>query len=624
MHATAGALALALPTLAAALVLALATVVPVAPPAAAVVGTPVALPDPDPQVRLIGSGWGHGVGMSQYGAYAQALRGWSAERILRHWYSDVDIGTSTAADQPITVNLSTTARSPEVTVEAGTARWQVCSPRCVWATADNGAPVTQGADSGPSTVVATAGGALSLRRGSTVVWQGTTASTLRLQLSADSAQRTVARVLGQRYRWGTLEVFSAADASCRAPALCVNVRVPSVERYLYGLAEMPSGWAPEALAAQAIAGRTFALRMLGRGLRESCRCHVLDTPADQVYAGLTKEEGTAGDRWVAQVDATAARVVRYAGALAATFYASSHGGRSERVEDSFAYSAPTSDYPYLDSVDDPFSADPAVGNPYARWTVAVSNTEFARYVDSRLQRVTGVSIVSRTPGGTPMQVRVSGTDRDGAPLTVTFDGVEGKLVAGRRVWIAGVDLKKRFELRSQQISRIGLGPFSDDDGNVHEYAIATLAAAGVTIGCADDRFCPTTPVSRAQTAALLARALRLPSSAVDAFGDDGGSIHERAINALAAAGLAKGCTVARFCPGGTLTRGQMASLLARALELPAVGTDAFTDDDGTEHEDSINRLAAAGITAGVGDRRFAPNDGVTRGQMASFVVRALR
>jgi hypothetical protein len=214
------------------------------------------------------------------------------------------------------------------------------------------------------------------------------------------------------------------------------------------------------------------------------------------------------------------------------------------------------------------------------------------------------------------------------------------------VYIAGVDLKKRFELRSQQISRIGLAPFSDDDGNVHEYAIVRLAAADVTTGCTTDRFCPGEQVSRAQTAALLARSLRLPASGVDAFGDDGGSIHEGAINSLAAAGLANGCTltrssrrrhpgplgtqrsasgaaVSRYCPGETLTRGQMASLLARALELPAAAVDAFSDDDGTEHEDNINRLAAAGITLGTSPGRFGPGAGVTRAQLASFLVRAL-
>jgi hypothetical protein len=225
---------------------------------------------------------------------------------------------------------------------------------------------------------------------------------------------------------------------------------------------------------------------------------------------------------------------------------------------------------------------------------------------------------------------VTGVDRNGRPLTVAFAGVDGKQVGDRRVWIVGAELKRTFQLRSQQIWRIGLTPFTDDDGNIHEHGIATLAAADITAGCGGDRFCPGDQVTRAQTAALLARGLRLPATGVDAFSDDGGSIHETAIDALAQAGLAHGCTLTgsladprSFCPGRALTRGQMASLLARALELRPTATDAFTDDDGSVHEDSIDRLAAAGITDGTATGDFDPGGVVTRAQLASFLVRAL-
>lgn len=598
--------------------------------AQAVVGTPVELSSPTPRVRIVGGGWGHGVGMSQYGAQAQALDGWSARRILRHWYSGVDLGSSARSAGSIVVNLSTGARSPGVVVEAGSARWQACAPRCTWLSGSDGARLVQRAGSGTWTVVASAGGDLSVRRDGVVLWRGTTGTTLRVQLSRDPGERTVARVLGRRYRWGALEIGAYGNAACRAPALCINVRVGSVERYLYGLAEMPSSWANAALRAQAIVGRTYALRMVERGRRGSCRCHLLATPADQAYDGLGKEEGPAGQRWVAQVDASAGRVVRYRGALAATFYSSSHGRRSERIGDSYAFSAPTTDYPYLDSVADPYSADPAARNPYARWTVTVSNSDFAGYVDRRLRRVTGITIRSRTAGGTPRELTVTGVDRNGRPLTVAFAGVDGKQVGDRRVWIVGAELKRTFQLRSQQIWRIGLTPFTDDDGNIHEHGIATLAAADITAGCGGDRFCPGDQVTRAQTAALLARGLRLPATGVDAFSDDGGSIHETAIDALAQAGLAHGCTLTgsladprSFCPGRALTRGQMASLLARALELRPTATDAFTDDDGSVHEDSIDRLAAAGITDGTATGDFDPGRVVTRAQLASFLVRAL-
>ena len=70
----------------------------------------------------------------------------------------------------------------------------------------------------------------------------------------------------------------------------------------------------------------------------------------------------------------------------------------------------------------------------------------------------------------------------------------------------------------------------------------------------------------------------------------------------------------------------MAAFLVRAFNLPPTAVDYFDDDNGSTFEDDINRLAAAGITQGCNppaNTKFCPNDLVTRGQMASFLVRAL-
>lgn len=595
---------------------------PAGGPASAVVGTPVDVPSPAPTVRITGEGWGHGVGMSQYGAQAQALAGWGVDRILRYWYRGVDIGAAATSKRAITVGLSTAATSPEVAVSEGTGRWNVCAPTCTAVRTPAGEPLRQRVADGAWRVVVS-DGAMTLRDGTDVLWSGDTSSSLRLRLSTSGRQRNVARVLGHRHRWGALEFGRWAGADCTGRQVCVNARVPSVERYLRGLAEMPSSWANAALAAQAVVGRTYAMRMVERGVRPACRCHLLASPADQVYVGLDKEEGVAGDRWTARVTATAGNVVRYRGALAATFYSSSHGHRSERVSDSYAFSAPLASYPYLRSVSDPWSGDPRAGNPYRRWTVTVGNRELAGFIDARLRRLTGVQVRSRTPGHTPRELLVTGLDRTGAALTLEFAGRDGKQVGDTRVWIAGAELKQRFGLRSQQITRIGFTPFVDDDGTAHEYALLALAAVGVVDGCRVDRSCHAAGLSRAQAAALLARALRLPAADGDRFTDDGGSVHADDIEAVAAAGIVKGCTADRFCPGRVLRRAQMASLLSRALELPAAGADAFSDDGGSVHEHNINRLAAAGITRGDDDGRFRPRGRVTRGQMASFLVRGL-
>ena len=127
-------------------------------------------------------------------------------------------------------------------------------------------------------------------------------------------------------------------------------------------------------------------------------------------------------------------------------------------------------------------------------------------------------------------------------------------------------------------------------------------------------------------AAFLVRALDLPGSSTNYFADDNDSVFEANINALAASGITKGCAATRFCPNDYVTRGQMAAFLDRALHLPAAPGDRFDDDDNSIFEASIDRLAGSGITSGCNppaNTNFCAFDRVTRGQMASFLSRAL-
>lgn len=176
------------------------------------------------------------------------------------------------------------------------------------------------------------------------------------------------------------------------------------------------------------------------------------------------------------------------------------------------------------------------------------------------------------------------------------------------------------------------GTFVDDNGSVHEADIEGLAAGDVTRGC-DPRqilFCPERAVSRAEMAAFLTRALGLPAGPDDRFGDDDASIHEDSINAVAAAGITLGCNPPAntdFCPETPVTRGQMASFLVRALELPPVEVEApFTDTADSIHAADIESLREAGITRGCNppdNSEFCPHQRVTRQEMASFLVRAI-
>ena len=118
----------------------------------------------------------------------------------------------------------------------------------------------------------------------------------------------------------------------------------------------------------------------------------------------------------------------------------------------------------------------------------------------------------------------------------------------------------------------GRGAFVDDDGSVHESDINGLWVAGITRGCnppVDDRYCPDNPVTRAQMASLLVRALALTPTTTSPFTDITNNVHEADIRALAAAGITTGCNPPannRYCPDNPVTRAQMASLLVRSLD----------------------------------------------------------
>ncbi len=171
--------------------------------------------------------------------------------------------------------------------------------------------------------------------------------------------------------------------------------------------------------------------------------------------------------------------------------------------------------------------------------------------------------------------------------------------------------------------RVVASPFSDITNSGFYNEILWLYYEGITGGCGGGRFCPTGSVTREQMASFLARALRLPVATRDYFTDDETSIHEGDINRVAQAGITGGCDANRYCPRSPVTRAQMASFLARALKLAPTSTDYFDDDDGNIHENQINALARSGITGGCGTRAYCPNANVTRGQMAAFLKRAL-
>ena len=165
--------------------------------------------------------------------------------------------------------------------------------------------------------------------------------------------------------------------------------------------------------------------------------------------------------------------------------------------------------------------------------------------------------------------------------------------------------------------------FTDIGGSKFFDDIVWLVDEGITSGCSANRFCPDGLVTRAQMASFLARALDLPDRPGATTSSTTRATSTRSTStAFAEAEITAGCDDRRFCPSGLVTRAQMATFLARALHLPAASRDYFSDDNDSSHEANINRIAAAGITGGCGGSRFCPDGVVTRGQMAAFLHRA--
>jgi len=176
-------------------------------------------------------------------------------------------------------------------------------------------------------------------------------------------------------------------------------------------------------------------------------------------------------------------------------------------------------------------------------------------------------------------------------------------------------------------------PFRDTGGNLHERAITCMAWWDVAAGTGPGAYSPGRSVRRDQMATFLARMLYqagvpFPAHPPDAFPDDDGSLHEPLIDAMAALGVVGGRADGTYGPSGPVTRGQMATFLARALPMAtraalANTTDYFNDDSGDVHEQAINQITEAGIAGGSADGRYRDGAPVRRDQMASFLARVL-
>jgi stage II sporulation protein D len=309
-----------------------------------------------------GHGWGHGVGMSQYGAYGYAQHGWTAAQILAHYYQGTTLTTTTAS----TVRVLLAEGRPTLELSST-------------------APFTVRDGKGQSHTLAST--TLALR------------APLKLRVDGDTTRQALPPpltfvpggaplTLVRPYR-GQIQV-DVADGKLRA------IDVVGLEQYLYGVvpAEMPSGWASEALKAQAVAARSYALatRKVGAPF------DVYPDTRSQTYLGISDEQHAA----TAAVDATKGQVVTYGGKVATTYFFSSSGGRTESSADWTGV-----ERPYLVSVPDPYDSVspyhdwallPLTGQALARELGLPGTATDARTTLNPAGRVAGLAVASQTEG----------------------------------------------------------------------------------------------------------------------------------------------------------------------------------------------------------------------------------
>ena len=285
-----------------------------------------------PVFVISGRGWGHGVGMSQWGANGFARRGHDYRRILAHYYRGSTIGKAPVAK----VRVLLAGSKPTLTISSE-------SPYRV-----------RDASGRTRTLV-----------GKQVIGPG-------LKVKAKGVKRRAQLVpplvflpgdeplqLGRRYR-GTIQV-DRVGKRLRA------INVVGLEQYLYGVvpAEVPDDWAPEVLKAQAVAARSYAVATR----KTSGAFDLFPDVRSQVYRGVDEEEESTN----AAVDETAGEVLTYGGRLVIAYFHSTSGGRTASVQDVWVGSRPT---PYLTGVDDPYDSI----SPHHTWGPVV-------VPEARLQRV---------------------------------------------------------------------------------------------------------------------------------------------------------------------------------------------------------------------------------------------
>lgn len=200
--------------------------------------------------------------------------------------------------------------------------------------------------------------------------------------------------LGRGNYQGTLDISAHHEG-------LAAVEQTTIDNYLFGITEVPSSWPDEALAAQAVAARTYLAWTLARGRSINGTKYNYDICASQ-YCQVYRGPGGVAASWATAVERTSGEILMFEGRPAQALYSSSAGTRTRFVQDIWGGSG----LPYLQAVDSPESAY----TPYTRWELKVS-TDIFKHVFSRGgyefgARIDNVTLRSSGEGNGPEYVEV--------------------------------------------------------------------------------------------------------------------------------------------------------------------------------------------------------------------------
>ena len=358
-----------------------------------------------------GTGYGHGVGLSQIGARGKALNGEQAQSILTYYYSGSQILPMTD-NQNIRVNVGHLLT--QATLKSGTQGSTLnlymsdvgedlaaipvasLSSRSGISFVQEGSSISAFSVTGKNSQLIGTSSSWSAR------WSGTryldgAPSTVSLKINSKSV----------KYRYGQIQVKSVkAPLTGHRMEITNTVRIH--DEYLYGISEVPSSWPTQALIAQAIASRSYALSKLGIP-KTACDCNVYNNISDQAFVGFSKEiEPIYGKLWKAAVQAssineTTGEVVTVNGLPITAFFTSSSGGQTETSVNAWG-----KERSFTVSVADPFSQDPVLNPRYFTWTRPLTQAVIAKAFV--LSDVAALNINSRNPTGTVASITATSSD----------------------------------------------------------------------------------------------------------------------------------------------------------------------------------------------------------------------